>query len=169
MPEQTNTVALPMEREVILTRIIDAPRELVFKAWTQPKHMAQWWGPHGFTNPVCELDVRPGGKYYIEMTMADGTQYPCSGVYTEIVAPELLSFTNLALDASGATLAEGFTTVTFADLAGKTEMKLVTKMTMVVPEASGMLTGMETGWSQSLARLAELMTTGKVEVREPGY
>ena len=167
MSQPTDTV--PMEREVILTRLIDAPRDLVFKAWTQPKHMAQWWGPHGFTNPVCKLDVRPGGEYYIEMTMADGTQYPCAGVYQEIVEPELLSFTNLALSADGTTLAEGFTTVTFADKDGKTEMKLVTKMTVVVPAAAGMLTGMETGWSQSLDRLAELMMTGKVKPREPGY
>src|SRR5258708_6493487 len=53
----------PMTREVTLTRMIDAPRALVWAAWTEPKHMAQWWGPHQFTNPICEMDVRPGGKF----------------------------------------------------------------------------------------------------------
>ncbi len=53
----------PADRELTMTRIFDAPRELVFKAWTNPEHVAQWWGPKGFTNPVCELDVRPGGAW----------------------------------------------------------------------------------------------------------
>jgi uncharacterized protein YndB with AHSA1/START domain len=56
-----------MTREVTLTRIIDAPRALVWAAWTEPKHMAQWWGPHHFTNPVCEMDVRSGGKLMINL------------------------------------------------------------------------------------------------------
>ena len=54
------------ERELILTRVLDAPRELVFRMWTDPQHVAQWWGPMGFTNPVCEMDVRPGGELRIE-------------------------------------------------------------------------------------------------------
>ena len=56
-----------MTREVTLTRIIDAPRALVWAAWTEPRHMAQWWGPHHFTNPVCEMDVRSGGKLLINL------------------------------------------------------------------------------------------------------
>ncbi len=57
----TGNVMTSEEQELVLTRVFDAPRELVFKVWTDPKHVAQWWGPHGFTNPVCELDLRPGG------------------------------------------------------------------------------------------------------------
>jgi len=58
------------ERGFVITREFDAPRELVFKAWTDPKHLAQWWGPKGFTNPVCEWDVRPGTnlKQFVETT-----------------------------------------------------------------------------------------------------
>src|SRR4029079_8753997 len=77
--ERTMTTASatsPMTREVTLTRIIDAPRALVWAAWTEPEHMAPWWGPHRFTTPVCEMDVRPGGKMLIHMKAPDGTVYP---------------------------------------------------------------------------------------------
>ena len=65
--EKTSAFTSGMERKLIPTRICDAPGELVFKAWTDSKHMEQWWGPHGFANPVCEMDVRPGGSYRIHM------------------------------------------------------------------------------------------------------
>ena len=83
----TASATLPMTREVTLTRIIDAPRALVWAAWTEPKHMAQWWGPHQFTNPVCEMDVRPGGKMLIHMKAPDGTVYPMPAIFTEVVKP----------------------------------------------------------------------------------
>src|ERR1700683_3709541 len=89
------------EREVIITRIFDAPRELVFKAWTDPKHMIRWWGPHRFTNLVCEMDVRVGGAWHIVMHGPNGIDYPCHGVYREIVEPESLVFTNNAEDTAG--------------------------------------------------------------------
>ncbi len=76
------------KREVLLTRIIDAPRELVFEEWTNPKHMAVWWGPKYFTNPVCEMDVRPGGAILIHMQGPDGVVYPMKGTFHEIVKPE---------------------------------------------------------------------------------
>ncbi len=63
----TAQAAPPAKRELNITRIFDAPRSLVFKMWTDPKHVAQWWGPKGFTNPVCERDVRPGGALRIVM------------------------------------------------------------------------------------------------------
>src|SRR5229473_4268217 len=88
-------------RELVITRTFDAPRDLVFKMWTDAKHMAQWWGPHGFTNPVCELDVRPGGAIRIDMRGPDATVYPMTGVYQEIVEPERIVFTSAALDEKG--------------------------------------------------------------------
>ena len=84
------------ERELIFTRTIDAPRALVWAAWTDPKHVAQWWGPKEFTNPVCELDVRPGGAIRIDMRGPDGTVYPMAGIYQAIVAPERLVFISAA-------------------------------------------------------------------------
>src|SRR5580704_17141265 len=110
----TLTPAAAPEREVIITRIFDAPRSLVFKAWTDPKHIQRWWGPKGFTNPVCELDVRVGGAWRIVMRGPNGVDYPGSGVYREIVEPERLVFTNIAEDQEGNKLLDGFTTVTFA-------------------------------------------------------
>jgi acetyl esterase/lipase len=74
------------EREVVITRIFDAPRELVFKAWTEPERLMRWWGPRGFTNPVCETDVRPGGAWRIVMRAPNGAEYPGGGVYLEQLA-----------------------------------------------------------------------------------
>jgi uncharacterized protein YndB with AHSA1/START domain len=67
------------EQELVFTRVFDAPRELVFKAWTDPKQVAQWWGPRGFSNPVCELDLRPGGAIRIHMRGRGGTGYSNDG------------------------------------------------------------------------------------------
>src|ERR1700678_1250094 len=81
-------------RELVLTRTFDAPRSLVFKAWIDPKHLAQWWGPKGFTNPVCDMDVRPGGAIRIVMRAPDDApaqfrgDHPMTGVFREIVEPE---------------------------------------------------------------------------------
>ena len=85
----TNAVA----RELVITRVFDAPLSFAFRVWTSPKHVAQWWGPHGFTNPVCELDARPGSAIRIHMCGPDGTVYPMTGVYQEVVEPERLVFT----------------------------------------------------------------------------
>src|SRR5260370_30002795 len=110
--------------ELVLTRVFDAPRELVFKAWTDPKCVAEWWGPNGFTNPVCELDVRPGGAIRIHMRGPDAIVYPMTGVYQEVVWPERLVFTSAALDLDGNPMFEVRTTVTFAETGGKTEQSL---------------------------------------------
>jgi uncharacterized protein YndB with AHSA1/START domain len=96
----------PTERELVFTRSFKAPPSVVFKAWTDPRHVAQWWGPRGFTNPVCELDVRQGGAIRIDMRGPDGTVYPMTGAYREIVEPERLVFTSAALDEKGRPLFE---------------------------------------------------------------
>src|SRR4051812_13276105 len=77
---------------IVFTRIFDAPRELVFKVWTDPQHIAQWWGPHRFTNPRCEWDARPGGKIHVDMRGPDGTVYPMAGEFREVVEPQRLVF-----------------------------------------------------------------------------
>ncbi len=143
-----------IEREVTLTRIFDAPRELVFRMWTDPRHVAQWWGPQGFTNPVCEMDVRPGGALRIVMRAPDGVDYPMRGIFREVAAPERLVFTNVAVDAADNPLLEGLTTVTFAEHDGKTKLTLQTRAVGLVAAAGRMLDGMEAGWTQSIDRLA---------------
>jgi uncharacterized protein YndB with AHSA1/START domain len=140
-------------RHIVIERIVDAPPDLVFLCWTDPKHMARWWAPHGFTNPVCELDVRIGGTWRIVMRSPAGTDYPCHGVYREIVPAERLVFTNNATDAAGEPILDGLTTVTFAASNGKTKLTVATGAIARVDYAADYLEGMEIGWTQSLERL----------------
>ena len=142
------------EREITITRVFDAPRSLVFKMWTDPKYLAEWWGPGVFTNPVCEVDARVGGKWRIVMRAQDGTEYPGGGVYREVVPPERLVFTNIATDREGHPVLDGLTTVTFDDYQGRTKLTLHTRAVALVDYAAAYLGGMQEGWSQSLDSLA---------------
>lgn len=144
----------PTKQELVLTRVFNAPRALVWKAWTDPKHLAQWWGPHNFTNPRCEIDVRAGGVIRIDMRGANGVTYPMSGVYLEIVAPERIVFTSGALDANGHLTFEFLNTVTFAEKNGKTTFTLESRLMKTSAEAKPYLSGHAAGWGQSLERLA---------------
>ena len=141
--------------DLVLTRIFDAPRELVFKAWTDAKHMTQWWGPKDFTNPLCELDVRVGGAIRIHMRAPDGVVYPMTGVFQEIVEPERLVFVSSALDADGKSMFDILNTVLFAEQRGKTTLTLQARVISATALAPQYLKGMEMGWTQSLDRLAE--------------
>lgn len=143
------------EREIVITRTFDAPRAVVFKAWIDPKQLARWWGPKGFTNPVCEVDARVGGSWRIVMKAPTGDEHPCGGVYREIVEPERLVFTNIAIDKDGNSIIDGLTTLLFADEGGKTKITLRTRGVAVADYAVPYLKGMEAGWTQSLERLAE--------------
>ncbi len=151
------------EQELVLTRVFDAPRKIVFKAWTDPKCVAEWWGPHGFTNPVCELDPRPGGAIRIHMRGPDGTVYPMTGRYQEIVEPERLVFTSAALDAKGSPMFEVLTTVTFAEQGGKTKQILRARVIKSTAQAAPYLAGMEQGWAQSLERLNSYLASESKE------
>jgi uncharacterized protein YndB with AHSA1/START domain len=158
MTETSNPTTEKAPRELVITRVFDAPRDLVYKAWTEPEHLAQWWGPHGFTNPVCEVDVRPGGAIYIVMRGPDGTDYPMSGTFQEVVPPERLVFSARAFeDDAGNALLEDVTTVTFEALNGKTAMRLHAVVLKETAEGAEAAEGMEEGWNQSLDRLVELL------------
>jgi uncharacterized protein YndB with AHSA1/START domain len=146
------------EREITITRIFNAPRATVFKAWTDPKILAQWWGPKGFTNPRCEFDARVGGIIRVDMRAPDGAIYPMGGEVREIVPPERLVFTNNALDTDGNPIIEGFTTVTFAEQGGKTTLTLRTRGTAIAEIAVKYLQGMEMGWTMSIDKLEALLT-----------
>ncbi len=78
------------DREIVFKRVFNAPRELVFRAWTDPKHVKNWWGPNGFTNTIHEMDVRPGGIWRFIMHGTDGVDYPNKMIYDEVVEPERL-------------------------------------------------------------------------------
>ena len=141
-------------REVSFMRIIDAPRERVWKAWTEPEQVRQWWGPKYFTNPVCELDVRAGGAIRIDMQGPDGTVYPMTGIYKEATAPERLVFSSAALDKAGTPVLKVRNTVRFFPRGKKTEVALRASVSLATAAAAPYLDGMQQGWTQSLVRLA---------------
>jgi uncharacterized protein YndB with AHSA1/START domain len=150
------------QTELVITRIFGAPRELVFKAWTDPKHIAQWWGPHGFTNPLCEWDARPGGAILVHMRGPKGSVFdmvmPMKGMFHEVAAPGRLVFTSSALgDETGQPQLEVHNTVTFTEHNGKTRLTLHAKVVKSTPAAAGALAGMEQGWTESLERLAAVL------------
>jgi uncharacterized protein YndB with AHSA1/START domain len=136
--------------EMILTRVFDAPRELVFRAWSDRAHLTKWWGPKGFTLPGCEMDFRTGGAYRFVMRGPDGNDNPFHGVYREIVRNERIVFTAILDQLPGHEL---LTTVTFADEGGKT--KLTVRQTTPPGEAGR---GQNQGWSETLERLADHLT-----------
>jgi uncharacterized protein YndB with AHSA1/START domain len=165
----TQTLATPAQPApdrpaLVLQRTLDAPRELVFQAWTDPRHVARWWKPKYFTVPLCELDVRPGGAILIHMAGPDGTVYPMKGVFHEVVEPERLVMTTGALeDEAGSPLLQTVTTATFAEQDGKTQLTLHIEVTRAAPGAEGALAGMEEGWNQSLDSLEEELISLKGE------
>ena len=150
----------PVGYEVTLTREIAAPRKLVFAAWIDESHVKEWWGPEGFDNPVCKVDARVGGKMDIHMRGPDGTVYPMTATFTEIVPEEKIVFTSGALDEKGAILFEILTTVTFADAGKKTRLTLTARVVTARSEGAHHIGGMEEGWSGSLDKLV-IYTEGK--------
>ncbi len=147
----------PLRRELTIVRTFAAPRALVWRAWTDPEHLAKWWGPDGFTNPHCTVDLRVGGVLEILMRAPDGREFPMRGIFQEIIVPERLVFTNAPVSEKGEPLIDGLTTVTFIEQGGKTEMTLHTRAIGLVPEAAFMILGMGAGWSQSIDRLTALL------------
>ena len=117
--------------------------------------MEKWWGPKDFTNPVCKLDARIGGAIRIVMQGPDGTRYPMSGFFTEIIEPEKIVFTSIKEDDDGNAELEVLNTVTFTDMNGKTQMTMKAVIVRETPAACGAVDGMNTGWNQSIDRLAE--------------
>jgi uncharacterized protein YndB with AHSA1/START domain len=145
--------------DLVITRVFDASRERVFKAWTDTAHVAQWWGPKGFTNPVCEMDVRVGGVIRIHMRAPDGVVYPMTGVFQEISEPDRLVFVSTALDEKGDSMFDILNTVLFANQQGRTVLTLQARVIRTTAQAPQYLQGMEAGWTQSLDRLAEKLAT----------
>src|ERR1700733_14607593 len=158
MPARKSNATATDAPQMLLTRVIDAPRERVFDAWTDAQQLAQWWGPKGFTNPVCEASCRAGGTMRIHMRGPDGVVYPMSGTYREVVAPERIIFISSALDASGRALFEVLHTVTFTAEGAKTRLTLQAQIIKTTAAAAPYLKGQEAGWSQSLDRLEAQLT-----------
>ena len=165
MPARTRKHAKGREKknELVLKRTFDAPRELVWKAWTEPELVKRWWGPKGFMAPSCEIDLRVGGKYLYCMRSPEGKDYWSTGVFREIVAMKKIVCTDSFADEKGNVVPathygmgpevprEMLVTVTFEDVQGKT--KLTLRHAGLPPGAH--LKGAEEGWSTSLDKLAE--------------
>ncbi|EMJ91884.1 SRPBCC family protein [Leptospira alstonii] len=93
--QENNTTAIS-DQEVVSVRVVNAPKELAFKAWTDPQHLQLWWGPKGFTNTFHEFDLKPGGNWRFTMHGPDGTDYPNHSVFVEILKPERLVFDHIS-------------------------------------------------------------------------
>lgn len=151
------------ERELVITRMFDAPRELVWKAWTQCDLLKRWWGPKNFTAPYCKIDLRVGGKYLYCMRSPEGQDYWSTGVYREIAAPEKLVCTDSFADEKGNVVPAshyGMTgewplelqvTITFEEQSGKTKMTL--RHAGLPAGEMAEMTG--AGWNESFDKLAE--------------
>lgn len=158
--------------EMLMSRVVMAPRELVWKAWTQPEHLAKWWGPRGFSCPRCELDLRVGGKLRVDMQHPDGTVRPMVGQFLEIVPPERLVFTAMPLDPSGKPFFEATNAVDFRQEGPMTRINVRATVEKIHdPITLRFLSGREQGWSESLYRLAnaldEMSGSGSGKVSSP--
>ena len=122
----TSTREYPSDREVIFTRVLDAPRELVWKVWSDLRHLHQWWGPTGFTTTTLEFDFVPGGVWRFVMHGPDGTDYPTRIVFREIVEPSRIVYEN-SWDLPGAPLE--YKGVNTFDAAEERKTKLALRMT----------------------------------------
>lgn len=151
--------------ELIFTRIFDAPRELVWRAWTDPELFMKWWGPKHFTCPMAKIDARTGGKYHTAMRGPDGKDFFSTGIYREIIPLEKILVTASFSDEKGNIVSASYYGMdknfpmetnlefTFEDKDGKT------KMTLKYPSTDGidavMLDMMKQGWEQCFDKLAE--------------
>ncbi len=154
---QTTILAEPGQQEILITREFDAPRELVFKAFTDPNLLPQWWGPRNLSTEVDTMDVRPGGQWRFLNRDAEGNEYAFHGVYHEILAPERIidTFEFEGLPETGHVTLE---TIKLEKLPGGRTKLIAQSVFQSVADRDGMLqSGMEEGVNDTYDRLAELL------------
>jgi uncharacterized protein YndB with AHSA1/START domain len=154
MGAKGNAMTESAQRELTITRVFDAPRSLVFKAWTQPAHLMRWWGPHGFTVLSCTMDLSLGGAWRLCMRSPAGIEDRQRGEFREIVEPERLVFTYAFEDASGKPGHETIVTVNFAEVGGKTRLTVH----QAVFETVTVRDDHVRGWGEALDHLAGYVT-----------
>ncbi len=159
----TRTTTGTQLRDIVITRVFDAPREQVWKSWTDPELVKGWWGPEAFTAPYVKIDLHVGGKSLFCMRAPDGKDYWSKGTYKEIIPPERIVTTDSFADEKGNTVPASYygmsadfplelmITLTFEEFEGKTKLTLRHSGFPGGPDADGA----ETGWNESLDRLAE--------------
>jgi uncharacterized protein YndB with AHSA1/START domain len=148
------------DRELVLTRLINAPREKLFRAWTEPALLKQWFAPKPYTTPVANLDVRPGGASLVVMRDPQGNDLPCPGVYLEVVPNERLVFTD-AFTKAWEPSAKPFMTgiLTFENVAGQTRYTARVRHWTVVDREAHEKMGFRQGWGQCTDQLEALVAT----------
>jgi len=151
----TFKVTVPSDREIRITRLFDAPRPLVYEAFTKPEHVRRWWGclGEGYSVPVCEADVRPGGTWRYVNKTPNGSLAAFYGAYREIVPPERLVFTEIYEPFPDG---ESLVTVVFAEENGKTRMTLTAEYPSIDVRDMVLKSGMESGAAISYDRLEEI-------------
>jgi uncharacterized protein YndB with AHSA1/START domain len=148
------TVTMPTDREVAMTRVFDAPRRLVFEAWTSPEHLPHWMlGPEGWTMPVCEIDLRVGAAWHFVWRRTDGTEMEMRGVYREIKPPERL----VSIESWGGDWPETINTLVLTEADGKTTATLTILYPSKEARDAALKTGMKEGMSLSFDRLGEYL------------
>jgi uncharacterized protein YndB with AHSA1/START domain len=155
MAAKSNMAPESAERELIITRVFDAPRALVFKAWTDADSQARWLGPKGFTTISCEIDARPGRRYRLGMRAPDGTAHWLCGVCREIVEPQRIVSTSAWEGPDGNPGPETLLTLTFDDLGGKTRLTLRQSGF----ESVTVRDEHRAGWTSNLDRLADYLAS----------
>ena len=150
------TFTTPSDREIAMTRVVDAPRRLVFDAWTKPEHLPHWMlGPSGWTMPVCEIDLRPGGAWHFVWRRSDGTEMRMRGVYKEVTPPERV----VSTESWGGDWPETLNTLILSEEGGKTTITQTVLYPSKEARDAAFKTGMKEGASQSFDRLAEYLRT----------
>ncbi|MEJ7812333.1 MAG: SRPBCC family protein [Gemmatimonadaceae bacterium] len=146
----------PSDREIVATRVVDAPRRLVFEAWTNPEHVPHWMtGPEGWTMPVCEIDLRPGGAWHFVWRGADGAEMEMRGVYREVTPPERLVNT----ESWGGEWPDTLNTLVLTEEDGKTTMTSTVLYASKEARDGALGTGMKDGWAASNDRLDAYLRT----------
>jgi len=150
------TYATPSDQEIVVTRVVNAPRRLVFEVHTSPAHLPHWMlGPEGWTMPVCEIDLRPGGAWHFVWRRSDGTEMEMHGVYQEIVPPERV----VSTESWGGAWPETLNTLTLSEANGKTTITSRVRYPSKAARDAALQTGMQEGVSVSFDRLAEYLAT----------
>jgi uncharacterized protein YndB with AHSA1/START domain len=147
------------DREIVIERTVNAPRELVWRAWTEADQIAKWWGPNGFTTTIHAMDVRVGGAWRFIMHGPDGTDYPNKIVYREIVKPERLVYDHGEDEDNDAHSSSFRSTVTFVAQGRKTKVTMRALFASAEARAATLKYGAIEGGEQTLARLDQHVAT----------
>ena len=150
------------DAEIVIRRTLNAPRPLVFQMFTEPRHLAQFWGPKVTHVSVCAVDLRVGGAFRVDMRDEGGTVYSCTGTYREIVPPERIVYDATTADdnpCGGGLPPRSVVTITFAAEGGKTNLTIRAQLQSGADREAAIAGGFSMGWNDSLDRLADLLAS----------